>query len=414
MLPPNTVKPQYDSNCFSQIPGLIWDALLGDTTSALTPTLLPEPQHKYDKVVFFLIDAFGWRFFEQYRDRYPFLQRFIADGKVAKLTSQFPSTTAAHVTTLFTNQVAGQHGVYEWQYYEPKLDKMIVPLLYSLSGEERPELLRALVDDPSMILPNNTFFEALQAQGVSPWIFQDGAYVQSTYSTMMTRGAKGSGYKTLAEALVNVILQMEKTPASSAFFLYIDSLDATLHRYGPGSPQVEAQIDAMFTTMDRIFWPKAVDNFQNTLFIITADHGQMEVDPQTTLYLNLTSQFPQIRKLLKENQQGEVLTPGGSARDLFLYVKEPMLEQAKALVTEAVQDKADVFTTDELIDEGLFGPEPLSPAFYSHVGNLVILPRKCQTVWWYEQGRFEQKFYGHHGGLSPEEMEIPLLLYSFS
>jgi hypothetical protein len=83
-------------------------------------------------------------------------------------------------------------------------------------------------------------------------------------------------------------------------------------------------------------------------------------------------------------------------------------------VTEAVQDKADVYTVNELIDEGLFGPEPLSPTFLSHVGNLVILPRKYETVWWYEEGRFEQKFYGHHGGLSPEEMEIPLLLYSFS
>jgi len=414
MLNPNMIKPQYDSNCFSQIPGLVWDALLGDTTSALTPTLLPDTQHKYDKVVFFLIDAFGWRFFEQYREHYPFLQRFITDGKVAKLTSQFPSTTSAHVTTLFTNQSVGQHGVFEWQYYEPKLDQMIVPLLYSLSGEERPELLRALVDDPATILPKNTFFESLQEQSVSPWIFQDNAYVQSTYSTMMTRGAKGSGYKTLAEALVNVLLRVDKTASPAAYFLYIDSLDATLHRYGPGSPQVEAQIDAIFTTMERVFWPQASDSFQNTLFIISADHGQMEVDPKTTLYLNLTPQFPQIRKLLKENQQGEVLTPGGSARDMFLYVKESMLEQAKALVTDAVQDKADVYITEELIKEGLFGPEPLSSAFLSHVGNLVILPRKYETVWWYEKGRFEQKFYGHHGGLSPEEMEVPLLLHSFS
>ena len=414
MLHPNSVKPQYDSTCFSQIPGLVWDALLGDTTSALTPTLLPGSPYKYDKVVFFLIDAFGWRFFEQYSDHYPFLQRFITEGKVAKLTSQFPSTTSAHVTTLFTNQVVGQHGVFEWQYYEPKLDQMIVPLLYSLAGEEQPELLRGLVEDPAMILPNSTFFETLLAQGVTPWIFQDNAYLQSTYSAMMTRGAKGSGYKTLAEALVNVLLRMDKTASPSALFLYIDSLDATLHRYGPGSPQAEAQIDAIFTTMDRIFWPKAIDSFQNTLLIITADHGQMEVDPKTTLYLNQTPQFPQIRKLLKESQQGDVLTPGGSARDMFLYVKEPNLEEAKALVVEAVQDKADVFTIDELIEEGLFGPEPLSSAFLSHVGNLVILPRKYETVWWYETDRFEQKFYGHHGGLSPEEMEIPLLLYSFS
>ena len=30
-----------------------------------------------------------------------------------------------------------------------------------------------------------------------------------------------------------------------------------------------------------------------------------------------------------------------------------------------------------------------------------------------DPGRFEQKFYGHHGGLTPGEMEIPLLMYAF-
>jgi hypothetical protein len=48
----------------------------------------------------------------------------------------------------------------------------------------------------------------------------------------------------------------------------------------------------------------------------------------------------------------------------------------------------------------------------SRLGNLVILPYEQESVWWYEKG-FEQKHYGHHGGLTPQEAEIPLLLYSF-
>ena len=49
----------------------------------------------------------------------------------------------------------------------------------------------------------------------------------------------------------------------------------------------------------------------------------------------------------------------------------------------------------------------------SRVGNLVILPHAHETVWWYEAGRFEQKFYGSHGGLSREEMETLLLIQSY-
>ena len=64
--------------------------------------------------------------------------------------------------------------------------------------------------------------------------------------------------------------------------------------------------------------------------------------------------------------------------------------------------------TEDLIDQGYFGPD-VSETFRAHVGNLVVLAYRHESVWWYEQGKFEQKFYGHHGGLTPQEMEIPLL-----
>jgi hypothetical protein len=60
--------------------------------------------------------------------------------------------------------------------------------------------------------------------------------------------------------------------------------------------------------------------------------------------------------------------------------------------------------------EGFFGPI-LDPAFRARAGDLVILPYRGETVWWYEKNKFEQRFRGHHGGLTKEEMEIPLLMW---
>jgi hypothetical protein len=39
------------------------------------------------------------------------------------------------------------------------------------------------------------------------------------------------------------------------------------------------------------------------------------------------------------------------------------------------------------------------------VGDLVLLPYAGESVYWREPGKFEQKFYGHHGGLTPLEMD---------
>jgi hypothetical protein len=68
-----------------------------------------------------------------------------------------------------------------------------------------------------------------------------------------------------------------------------------------------------------------------------------------------------------------------------------------------------VVQTEFLIEQGYFGDE-VSARLRERVGNLVILPYRNESVWWYEKGKFEQRFYGHHGGLTPEEMET--VLYS--
>ena len=70
---------------------------------------------------------------------------------------------------------------------------------------------------------------------------------------------------------------------------------------------------------------------------------------------------------------------------------------------------ADVVSADTLVADGIFD-EP-SPRLQARLGNVVVLPRYGEAVYWYERGRFEQQLYGQHGGLSPQEMEIPLLAW---
>ncbi len=108
-------KPLYESYCFSNIPGTIEKLLTGETERNQLPgdTLTGK---SYDKVVLFFIDAFGWRFFEHYKDRYPVLKRFLEHGIASKITSQFPSTTAAHATTMHSGLRVDESGVFEWFY----------------------------------------------------------------------------------------------------------------------------------------------------------------------------------------------------------------------------------------------------------------------------------------------------------
>ncbi|MEK7441021.1 MAG: alkaline phosphatase family protein, partial [Chloroflexota bacterium] len=181
------LKPDYASNCFSNIPSTLTRLLTGQGASPIP--LDPKFSRRYDSVILILVDAFGWRFFEKYCDSYPFLKRFTQEGSVLKLTSQFPSTTAAHITTLHTNLPVGQSGVFEWQYYEPSVDAMIMPLMFSFVGTRERETLRQAKADPKLIYPQSTFYDALNAQGIASYIFQHRDYTPSTYSEAIFRGA---------------------------------------------------------------------------------------------------------------------------------------------------------------------------------------------------------------------------------
>lgn len=414
MFPHDSVKPDYGARCFADIPSTIQHLLTGTGKPLLSRDILQPFAHRYETVILFFIDSFGWRFFEKYVNGYPFLQRMERDGAVHKLTSQFPPTTAAHTTAIHTGLHVGQSGLFAWQYYEPTLDAMITPLLFSYAGSTQRDTLSVTGIDPAELYPRQTVYRTLKQHGVSSTILQHAEYTPSTYSDVVFDGAdQVVPYRTLPEALTNLHLLLAQRQTPSYFFLYFDKIDAICHTYGPNSPQVEAEIDALLTTLDRLFEQKLRGRLNKTLFVLVADHGQAETDPQTTIYLNLDARFAEVVRHLKTDQRGAPLVAAGSPRDMYLYLKEGYLEEAYQRLQKELHGVADVVYVRDLIEQGYFGPPPASAALRSRIGDLVILPYRYESVWWYEKDRFEQKYYGHHGGLSAPEMEIPLCLYEF-
>ena len=111
---PGWVKPAYGSYCFAGIPDTLRQAYGLPARSPLPADVLPDGV-AFDRVIFFFVDAFGWRFFEHYADA-PFLKAALDGGVVSQLTSMFPSTTAAHVTCIHTGLDVAASGVVEWFY----------------------------------------------------------------------------------------------------------------------------------------------------------------------------------------------------------------------------------------------------------------------------------------------------------
>lgn len=408
---PHFIRPLNDAYGFARIPATVRRLLADGSASGLPDDALAGLGPHIEAVILVFLDALGWRFIEPRLDDYPLLRHFVRNGAASKLTSLFPSTTAAHVTCIHTGLAPAQSGLYEWNMYEPRLDAVYQPLPFSLAGQSERDTLKGAVD-PKLIYPQRTVYRDLTRHGVTSVVFQPREILPSTYSSVVCEGATMRAFKTLSEGLVNLCDAALARKGRQYYYFYFAGVDTVAHQYGPNSAHVDAEIDTILTVLERQVLGRLRGKAKNTALLITADHGVCETDPKTTVYLNL--QMPEIRKFIKLNRRGEAIVPCGSPRDFFLHIEDPRLDEARALLEAKLAGRADVRPVSDLIAQGYFGPLPAAPEFLARVGNLVVLPYRGESVWWYERDRFEQRYLGHHGGLTPVEMEIPFLACDLS
>lgn len=398
------VFPDYENSCFSNLPQFVEVFFNLESRKKLRLKINKKDVFNKKNLIFLFIDSFGWRFIDQFQ-RHPFLKKIQKYGEIIKATSQFPSTTAAHVTTINTGLPVGKHGIFEWFYFEPKIDEIIAPLLFSVAGpKENRGGLESLGINPENIFPFQTIYERLKKAGVKSYTFGFKEFTPSPYSNTMFKGVeKIFPYSTLSEAITNIFNILENNRERTYIYLYFEKIDSINHLYGPSSHQSKNEILTFLEIMEKIFWKNFKKYIENTAFVIFADHGHMEINPEKTVYLNQV--IPNIEKYFKKNKKGKILAPAGSPRDMFLYIKDNLLEEAEALLKNKLSGRAEVLRVNHLIKKGYFG-EKVSKLFLERVGNLLLLPYSKESIWWYKKDYFEVRYFGHHGGLSEEEMQI--------
>ena len=447
---PNEIRPLYGSYCFSRIPWTLEAALTGEPNArTLPPDTLGALAERPQTVVVLFVDAFGWRFFEEFAERTPALGRFLRDGNVSKLTALFPSTTSAHVACLHSGRLPAESGIYEWYQYEPAVGEMIAPLLGSRAGEKGRN---GLALAPATLFDGETLHERLAARGVRSYSVTPAEFTPSPFNDAFTRGTTDVPYKGLARGL-NALARLVADPGGTAPRLvhyYYGGVDRIGHRSGPDSPELKSTVRRFFDGLERRFFSVleagrgsapnrrpphagargsgpdagagpapaaaaaaaqgAVSESDSgtpggTCVVLTADHGMMGHDPARTVYLNRV--LPGVGEWFDRGACGSLKVPAGSPRDFFLHLREECFDEAVAAIRKALAEVADVRATRDLVAAGYFGDVPPSRRFLDRVGNAVILPHPGRAVWWYEANRFESRHPGDHGGLSPEEMEIP-------
>ncbi|MCH9669841.1 MAG: alkaline phosphatase family protein [Gammaproteobacteria bacterium] len=404
------VLPLYDSYCFAGVPWSIEGLLGGDDRHRGLPEDCFPDGPDIEQVILMFVDGFGWAQFERFADTLPLLRRSIDEGVASKITSLFPSTTCAHVTCVHSGLTPSESGLYEWFQYEPHLDAMIAPLLFSYAGDHHRDGLLSTGESASMFFNMQTIHERLTRAGVDSICITPDAFTPSPFNDRACAGAMTYPYKSLSDGLQQ-LADAATSPLSRPRYLhyYYGNVDLSSHQFGPNSDETASVIERFFSSVENTLIPHLRHN-DKTMLCVVADHGMANIQPSEAVYAN--ERCPDLVGALQTGRRGP-LVPAGSPRDLFLHIRSEELDVWTEKLKASLHDVATVHRTRDLIDQGLFGPRPVSEAFEARVGNLVILPFDDRTVWWHEPKRYSVRHFGEHGGLSAVEMEIPFLSMRF-
>lgn len=347
-----------------------FNKMLGHENSVPTLKILEKYLNKgYKNVVFIIFDGFGINPIKIHLDKDSILRKNIKK----KLTSVFPSTTTNATTTLMSAEYPFNHGWFGWSIYFEELNKAIDVYVGqdSYTGEKVDmEFVRKRI-------PFNPYYKNAknyEVNKVLPEYVKDG--IQQNHYT----------YESNEEMFEKIKMCCEKE-GKQFIYCYNGEPDSTMHKYGTSSKEANEMINKLsYLTED------LSNSLNDTLIVVTADHGQVDVDGYIEIYKNI--------ELMECLERPMTLEP----RATSFKVKENKKEEFKKLFKNCYGKDFKLYEVDYLVKKGVFGP--LNNKNRILLGDYISV---CKTN---KQLLFKEtsiKFKGHHTSLT-KEMKVPLII----
>jgi predicted AlkP superfamily pyrophosphatase or phosphodiesterase len=173
-------------------------------------------------------------------------------------------------------------------------------------------------------------------------------------------------------------------------------LDKLAHDYGPTTEQADAEfrsIDRLLADEFLAFLPP--EDREGTLLLITADHGQIHIP---TDHIVTAREHPELSRHLTVPVVGE-------SRAAFLYPRPGRAGAIRRYLSEAFPGWFVTLESAKALEAGLLG-QPIYDESRARLGELLILPTGQHAL---QHSKPPFSLIGRHGGLTQEEMLVPLL-----
>lgn len=381
------VRPDYRGGGITNLMSSLVRGLGGDNGTYPPLTLLPPDEVAgAHNVVLLIIDGLG----------YHYLQR---QGKMlsaylrGSLSTVFPTSTAPAITTFLTGTGPQQHAVTGWFMHLRELGTVakLLPFQPRWGGNSfAKENIRAeaLIARPSV-------FERLDAEG---HFIIEKRLVDMSYTIAGAGRAERIGYSDLRGCFTAIHrLVRRKRGRRKYIYAYWPYLDTLTHHHGVESAVVATHFRELETALAAFLESlRGTD----TLIVVSADHGLIDTTPEDVVWLGA---HPELQDCL-------ALPLCGEPRAAYCYLRPGRVERFRQYVSECLSDRCELYASEDLIHQGWFGFGEPEPRLRERIGDFVLIAKGRTVI---KDTVFGEEVWadtGVHGGLSEEELRVPLMV----
>lgn len=350
--------------------------------SALPAATLRDARH----IVLLVIDGLGQRALARHPAS-PNLQRHAVDT----LSSVFPSTTASAITTFMSGLAPAQHGLTGWHMHLDEIDRTLAILPLTPRDGTLPMLPASL---PPRLFDYPTLFQQVDREC---WVLAPQSIADSPFNAWHARGAQVRAYNAMPDMFAQLAALLHEADAPRYIYAYYPDLDSCSHRYGCDSEQAQQTLAALDACFGEFLGEvKGRDSW----LLVCADHGFIDSPAGRVLSLD---DHPRLAALLSRPLCGE-------RRAAYCYVGAAQSAAFEAYVRQHFASCLDLRRSGELIDAGWFGPPPYHPRLAARVGDYTLVMKDNWTIKDQLPGEKQHRMLGVHGGVSRDEMCVPLIV----
>ncbi len=375
------VMPNYEHCILNTITSILKHYNV-ETHHKSLPLLDEKLKKNYKNVILLVMDGMGEHILNNISPN-----GFLNKNKVDVLTSVFPSTTTAALTTYYAGKPPYETGWIAWSQYFREYGRAI-DMLKHTESYKGDSLENADMNVFETVVNFKTIFEQIKEASPETEVFE----VMPEYSD---RRAKNSIKANNIDEIIDTLKILLKLPGQNFIMAYSDNPDYLLHKYGTDSIEAkEYLLDAELKIKE--FAEKLDDD---TIIIISADHGHKNIEKAYS-----TRDYPEILECL-------ITPPSLESRTVSFWVKEEMKDTFVKRFNEHFEEEFWLMTREEFLNKNLLGHGEKHKKIDDFLGNYVavsVAGSMIRLETFLIEGKKVKK--STHCGLTREEMEVPLII----